>query len=304
MANEFNIKNGFISNGDSSISGRLTTEKLTITSGATNGYVLTSDASGNGTWQSSPVTGDTNIYNSDGTLTGDRILSGDSHSLLFSDLTTMDYTLAPGSGINGYSINIDRTGMSGAIGSRLLRITETSTGNELFGIHRDGYVKISNAYNMPTTSGAIGDVLTQVGGNNVVWQTPFPQWSAITTNVSSSDITTIINSGGTISILSAPPSGYTYDWNGVVKYNYGTTPYNNSGGGVWVIRQGTDEMAYGFNLNAVSNDLLWHVYPGAGSASVITQNYDQGLSIGIVSGPITVGDGDIVVKLTYRLIQI
>ena len=185
MANEFNIKNGFISNGDSSISGRLTTEKLTITSGATNGYVLTSDASG-----------------------------------------------------------------------------------------------------------------------NAVWQTPFPQWSAITTNVSSSDITTIINSGGTIPILPAPPSGYTYDWTGVVKYNYGTTPYNNSGGGYWVIKQGSDDMGYGFNLNGISNDLLWHVYPGVGAAFVFTQNYDQGLTIGIGGGPISTGDGDIVVKLTYRLIQI
>lgn len=49
--NEFNIKNGFKSNGDSTVSGKLTTQKLTITSGATNGYVLTSDASGNATWQ-------------------------------------------------------------------------------------------------------------------------------------------------------------------------------------------------------------------------------------------------------------
>jgi hypothetical protein len=50
MAGEFNIKNGFKSNGDSTVSGKLTTQKLTITSGATNGYVLTSDSSGNAVW--------------------------------------------------------------------------------------------------------------------------------------------------------------------------------------------------------------------------------------------------------------
>ena len=50
MANEFNIKRGFISNGDSTVNGKLTTQKLTITSGATSGYVLTSDASGNAIW--------------------------------------------------------------------------------------------------------------------------------------------------------------------------------------------------------------------------------------------------------------
>jgi hypothetical protein len=51
MSNEFNIKNGFISKGDGLINGGLTTQTLTITSGATNGYVLTSNVSGNATWK-------------------------------------------------------------------------------------------------------------------------------------------------------------------------------------------------------------------------------------------------------------
>jgi hypothetical protein len=75
MAGEFNIKNGFKSNGDSTVSGRLTTQKLTITSGATNGYVLTSDASGNASWQAQSLnyslsgTG-TNIHFSASTIFG------------------------------------------------------------------------------------------------------------------------------------------------------------------------------------------------------------------------------------------
>jgi hypothetical protein len=56
MTNEFNIKNGFISNGDSIVNGLLTSQKLQITSGATNGYVLTSDSIGNSTWQPSTIT--------------------------------------------------------------------------------------------------------------------------------------------------------------------------------------------------------------------------------------------------------
>lgn len=250
------------------------------------------------------ISGNT-IYNSDGTLTSDRILSGDSHSLLFSDLTTMDYTLAPGSGINGYSINIDRTGMSGAIGSRLFRFTETSTGDELFAIHRDGYVRINNSYNMPTSDGNVGDVLTQSNGTDVIWQTPFPQWSSETINISSSDITTIISTGGTIQLLSAPPSGYVYDWSAIIKYNYGTIPYNNSGSGYWVIKQGTFDISYGFNLSAVATDLLWYSRPGSGFADDTTvTDFDQALTIGIGIGPISTGDGDVVVKLTYRLVQI
>jgi hypothetical protein len=51
MANEFNIKNGFISANDSVVNGKLTTQNLRIISGATSGYVLTSDASGNAIWQ-------------------------------------------------------------------------------------------------------------------------------------------------------------------------------------------------------------------------------------------------------------
>jgi hypothetical protein len=59
MANEFNIKNGFISNGNSTVTGTLKSTTLQLTSGATNGYVLTSDAIGNATWQF----GGTNLSN-------------------------------------------------------------------------------------------------------------------------------------------------------------------------------------------------------------------------------------------------
>ena len=51
------------------IAGKTKTTSIQITSGATNGYVLTSDVSGNGTWQQIPsftggtVTGSTNFTN-------------------------------------------------------------------------------------------------------------------------------------------------------------------------------------------------------------------------------------------------
>jgi hypothetical protein len=79
MANEFVIKNGFISKGksiiedDLVISGSTLTNTLTastvnistaftFTSGATDGYVLTSDAFGNATWQELEVPGVSAIY--------------------------------------------------------------------------------------------------------------------------------------------------------------------------------------------------------------------------------------------------
>ena len=61
-------------------SGNITVDNLTITNGATNTYVLTSDASGNATWQA-PF--NTNLYNSDGTLTGSRTVTMNGNSLSF-----------------------------------------------------------------------------------------------------------------------------------------------------------------------------------------------------------------------------
>ena len=69
MANEFNIKNGFISANDSVVNGKLTTQNLRIVSGATSGYVLTSDASGNAIWQ--PTSGSF----TGGTVTGSTIFT-------------------------------------------------------------------------------------------------------------------------------------------------------------------------------------------------------------------------------------
>ncbi len=61
-------------------SGNVTVDSLTITNGATNTYVLTSDSSGNATWQA-PF--NTNLYNSDGTLTGSRTVTMNGNSLNF-----------------------------------------------------------------------------------------------------------------------------------------------------------------------------------------------------------------------------
>ena len=54
--------------------GKIKTTYFKMTNGATNGYVLESDASGNATWVN-PSFASTNIYNSDGTLTGNRTVT-------------------------------------------------------------------------------------------------------------------------------------------------------------------------------------------------------------------------------------
>ena len=91
MSNEFNIKNGFISKGDGLINGGLTTQTLTITSGATNGYVLTSDASGNATWGIASSGG--------GTFTGGTVSGGTTFiGGLSASSSTTDALIVTGSG--------------------------------------------------------------------------------------------------------------------------------------------------------------------------------------------------------------
>jgi hypothetical protein len=114
MANEFNIKNGFISANDSVVNGKLTTQNLRIISGATSGYVLTSDASGNAIWQptSGPFTGSllvtTGITATTQTLSTGYTYYGIVHS------TNVDLTLPNPTGIDGFNLNVkDESGNSG-----------------------------------------------------------------------------------------------------------------------------------------------------------------------------------------------
>jgi hypothetical protein len=114
MANEFNIKNGFISANDSVVNGKLTTQNLRIISGATSGYVLTSDASGNAIWQptSGSFTGSllvtTGITATTQTLSTGYTYYGIVHS------TNVDLTLPNPTGIDGFNLNVkDESGNSG-----------------------------------------------------------------------------------------------------------------------------------------------------------------------------------------------
>jgi hypothetical protein len=124
MAGEFNIKNGFKSNGDSTVSGKLTTQKLTITSGATNGYVLTSDSSGNAVWgapsSSSGVFGIANtsgVYTYYATLTIAMSAATSGQTIeMFADITESSVTaitLKNGVNINGNGHTYNYTAATG-----------------------------------------------------------------------------------------------------------------------------------------------------------------------------------------------
>ena len=99
MPNEFNIKNGFISQGNSTVNGSLTantisTTTLRVTSGATAGYVLTSiDTNGNTTWSSpSTLTGLTtsDFYVTGGTFSNNTLtLNRQNGSVTITGLTSV-----------------------------------------------------------------------------------------------------------------------------------------------------------------------------------------------------------------------
>ena len=78
------------------VSGKTKTTTLQITSGATNGYVLTSDASGNATWQSSSGGVTIDPYNNVGstgtTLTWDVSGNSTNYQATLTGNTTLDLT--------------------------------------------------------------------------------------------------------------------------------------------------------------------------------------------------------------------
>jgi hypothetical protein len=66
------------------VNGKTTTANFEMTNGANSGYLLQSDASGNGTWVSPSIISSQNIYNTDGTLSGNRNVSMGADNLTLS----------------------------------------------------------------------------------------------------------------------------------------------------------------------------------------------------------------------------
>lgn len=104
---------GFSSNGTktfeinstgASVSGKTVTTTLQVTSGASNGYILTSDGSGNATW-TAPSTGDNVITNLDfGDNSGSGITATGDGSLTHGDTTDTSTILASGAGAHAHGV--------------------------------------------------------------------------------------------------------------------------------------------------------------------------------------------------------
>jgi hypothetical protein len=179
----------FAAGNEVNILGKTITTNLQITSGATNGYVLTSDSLGNATWQTPSITGDTNIYNTDGTLLSNRFIDLNGNFIGWQDIT----------GDSEFGINID---------DGLTKIGEFRlNGNEFFATVGDNQtsigrvyvdnnqvelailssntntvitkmdvttsgVEINGEYILPNTDGNNGQVLTTDGLGTTYWSNP------------------------------------------------------------------------------------------------------------------------------------
>ena len=151
------VKQLQINNGGLRVNGQYYLPNLD----GTAGQVMTTDGSGNVTFQT-PSSG-TNIYNSDGTLTGARLLDGGVNDLTFDFLNTFTVGITPTGGVNAYVINVNTSAMSGSIGTRIFKIVDSNLGLERFGISRNGNVRFNNAYTFPLSDGSAGQVLSTDG---------------------------------------------------------------------------------------------------------------------------------------------
>lgn len=117
-----------------------------------------------------------NIYNTDGTLTGDRTLNGDSFTLAFQNLRKLMFDVNPAPlGSTGVEFNVFPSGA-------LMKFRDASTNEIRFEIMQNGTIRFNDEYSFPLLDGNSGDVLTSDGSGNVTFQ-PIP----IAANIYNSD---------------------------------------------------------------------------------------------------------------------
>jgi len=158
------VKQLQIDNGGLRINGQYYLPNLD----GTAGQVMTTDGAGNVTFQT-PSSG-TNIYNSNGTLTSARTLTGGGFDLTFDTLNTFINNISPSGGTQGYVINVNTLLMSGSIGTRIFKVVDTNAGTERLGILRNGNVRFNNAYTFPLTDGTPNQVLATNGAGVISFQ--------------------------------------------------------------------------------------------------------------------------------------
>jgi hypothetical protein len=174
----------------------------------TAGQVMTTDGAGNVTFQSlPPAPTDTNIYNSDGTITGTRNVDGNGQEIFWINLKGQFVEINPPStppfNEVGALYKVDRTFLATGEG-RLFQVVDQN-GVNFFGVLETGEIRLGNTatltdYKLPATRGTVGQVLTQQTGGTVTWQTPTQPWTPPHLNIldglGQDGLTTAVNTAG------------------------------------------------------------------------------------------------------------
>lgn len=105
------------------------------------------------------------IYNADGTINGDRTITGDgTNELLFDLFRKIVFNTNPAPfGTSGFEINGQPTGP-------FLTVANAQTGVRMLQVDTAG-ITINGEYTLPIVDGTVGQVLTTDGAGNVYWST-------------------------------------------------------------------------------------------------------------------------------------
>ena len=314
--NSFNPSNLVLATGnDFIVYGRTVTDDFRMTSGATNGYILTSDAIGNASWQSLPViTGNSvtcltfNNSNFDltiGTTSGDFTQS---LSILATDMTVTGGTYNPSTGIATFTTNSGNTFnisgfLTGYTDISVSAITYDSITGTLNLLQTDSSILTATGFtnnDFYVTGGTlVGGTLTLERQDGVVTIPGFA--SSFTGNTSGDCITDlyvsnvnscsplhiqpinngdvyISESGGTVGVgTNSPNTLFTLDVNGDTNVN-GLLVSNN----IQLLNGATN--GYILTSDALGNG-TWSPNTSVTGLTFNTINYD--LTVGTTSGDFT-----------------
>ena len=198
--------------------------KLPLIDGS-NGQVLTTDGVGNVTFQTSASA--TNIYNSDGQLTGNRTVDGNQFILGFTDLQAIVFQIVPPIVPPyfeaGMSVQVDTQFLATGQG-RAFEVVRTQDGQILFASVEDGRVNVNDTYFLPATNGTDGQALLTNGLSQ-----PTLIWTNVVTDqfVNFAQTQWAKTLGAPVTLNNGTiANGFTFFDNVADKVTNGTTIYN------------------------------------------------------------------------------
>lgn len=231
------------------------------------------------------------IYESDGTITGNRALDGDSYTYAISfnnvsgfttDAKIADFILAPPSSLTqskAFNIEVDPTYLSGAQ-PRLFQVKDSVANVVRFGVIDDGSLLINSAYKLPNADGGPGQVLTTDGSGSVAFGNVstgfFSQTADGATVTNTTTPTNIIGSG--VGTLTVPANGFSVgdSFHCVIKGNISnlnneTILIELKSGSVVLATSGTLTIPAMTNQTfEIEADFVIRAIGGAGVASIFT----------------------------------